>query len=295
MVQSTAQEGYVAVTGGRVWYRMVGSGNAIPLLTLHGGPGYPHDYLEPLENLAGERRVIFYDQLGCGRSDRPEDLSLWRIARFVEEMGQVRAALGLHRVHLLGHSWGTMLATDYVLTRPAGLVSLILASPALSIPRWMADADKYRRALPAEVREVLDRHEAADTMESEDYQAATMQYYMRHVCRIDPWPGPLQRTVAGAGLPVYNTMWGPSEFLVTGNLSAYDRTGRLREITLPTLVTCGRHDEATPETTARYASLIPGSELAVFDDSAHMPHLEETARFLQVVRDFLARAENTPR
>lgn len=286
-----AREGYVSVPGGRVWYRVVGSSNAIPLLTLHGGPGFPHDYLEPLEGLSDERPVVFYDQLGCGKSDRPEDPALWRAERFVEELGQVREALGLKQVHILGHSWGSMLATDYVLTRPAGLVSLILASPCLSVPRWLADLEGYRSRLPAGVREVLDWHEAADTTDSKKYEAATMEFYRRHLCRLDPWPDAMMRMLHGAGLPVYHTMWGPTEFFMNGNLAGYDRTGHLHKIAVPTLFTCGRYDEATPDATAWYQSLLPGSEIAVFEQSAHMPHLEETERYLQVVRDFLGRVE----
>src|SRR5690348_230327 len=130
---ANAQEGYIRVTGGLVWYKVVNPGNGIPLLTLHGGPGSPHDYLEPLEKLANERPIIFYDQLGCGKSERPENESLWQRSRFVEELGEIRKALKLEQVHLFGHSWGTMLAIDYALTKPDGLISLILASPALSI------------------------------------------------------------------------------------------------------------------------------------------------------------------
>src|SRR5438105_3799139 len=153
--------GYIAVEGGRVWYRIVGEERAgIPLLVLHGGPGYPHDYLEPLERLADERPVIFYDQLGCGRSDRPPDKTLWRAARFVRELAQVREALRLDTVHLYGHSWGTMLAVDHLLSG-AMAASLILASPALSIPRWLGDAAAYRSALPPDIQSTLARHEAA--------------------------------------------------------------------------------------------------------------------------------------
>jgi proline iminopeptidase len=285
------REGYVPVPGGRVWYRIVGSGDAIPLLTLHGGPGAPHDYLEPLEGLADERPVIFYDQLGCGKSDQPNDPALWHAERFVEELGQIRQALGLERVHILGQSWGTMLATDYALTQPAGLVSLILASPCLSIPRFIEDAAALRAALPRGVQEVLERHEAAGTTDSKEYEAATMEFYRRHVCRLDPWPDPLVRTFATLALPVYTTMWGPSECYATGNLKDYDRTGRLHEITVPTLFTCGRYDESTPGATAWYQSLLPGSEIVVFEHSAHVAHLEETERYLQVVRDFLDRVE----
>ena len=112
------EEGYIDVPGGKVWYRAVGdNADGTPLLCLHGGPGFTHYYLEPLEALADRRRVIFYDQLGCGRSDRPGDLSLWNVDRFVAELAQVRSALNLDRLHLFGSSWGGMLAMQYVLDR----------------------------------------------------------------------------------------------------------------------------------------------------------------------------------
>jgi len=285
------REGYLPVPGGQVWYKIVGSGDAVPLLTLHGGPGAPHDYLEPLAELANERPVVFYDQLGCGKSDQPDDNSLWRIERFVEELGQVRAALGLERVHLLGQSWGTILATDYALTQPAGLTSLIMADPALSIPRWMADTAALRAALPEEVQEILDRHEAAGTTTSEEYEAATMVFNRRHMCRLDPWPDPLMRSMTRLNQSVYNYMQGPNEFFITGTLKDYDRTERLREILVPTLFLCGRYDEATPAATEWYHSLLPGSELVIFEQSSHMPHLEEPEHYLQVVRNFLRRVE----
>jgi pimeloyl-ACP methyl ester carboxylesterase len=142
-------EGYVDVPGGRVWYRIVGRGTATPVLVLHGGPGAPSYYLKPLAALADERPVVFYDQLGAGHSDPITDTTLLTVDRFVAELAAVRAALGLHEVHILGHSWGTMLATDYLLTKPAGVRSVILASPALSIPRWLADADTLLAAMPA--------------------------------------------------------------------------------------------------------------------------------------------------
>src|SRR6266700_845695 len=238
-------EGFIAVEGGRVWYRIAGEARTgVPLLSLHGGPGYPHDYLEPLELLSDERPVIFYDQLGCGKSDRPDDKTLWRIDRFVLELAQVRAALGLDRMHLFGHSWGTMLAVDYLLSG-ASATSLTLASPALSIPRWRADAGVYLATLPPAIQEVLARHEAAGTTE---YHDATLEYYRRYLCRMDPWPEAMNRSHEASSGEVYLEMWGPTEFHATGNLRDYDRTGRLHEIVVPTLFTCGRYDEATPET-----------------------------------------------
>jgi proline iminopeptidase len=286
------RDGFVPVEGGRVWYEIVGSGDAIPLLTLHGGPGYPHYYLEPLEELSADRPVIFYDQLGCGKSDRPTDPNLWRTERFVRELGQVRAALGLTEMHLLGQSWGSMLATDYVLTGVEGVRSLVLASPPLSIPRWIDDMKRLRSELPAEVQAVYDSHEAAGFTACLEYQAAMLHFYRRHVCRLDPWPDSLERAVAEVGGPVYSAMWGPSEFFVTGNLLDYDRTSRLGEITIPTLFTCGRFDEATPESTTFFHGLMPGSELAIFEKSAHCAHIEEQPAYLQRVREFLHKAES---
>lgn len=284
-------EGYIPVTGGRVWYQVAGSGKGIPLLTLHGGPGLPHDYLESLTELGDERPVIYYDQLGCGKSDRPDDLSLWRLERFVEELGQVRQALGLEKMHLLGQSWGTMLAIDYALTQPGGLVSLILASPALSIPRYLEDTSRQVADLPPEIQMTLKRHEAAGTIDSQEYQQAVEEYSQRYVVRLQPTPELLQRAAEGFGISVYRTMWGPNDFTSTGNLKHYDRTGRLQEITLPTLFTCGRYDGCTPAATAWYHSLMPGSEMVVFEQSAHVAHLGESDLYMQVVRDFLRRAE----
>ena len=287
-----AGEGYVSVEGGRVWYEIVGSGGATPLLCLHGGPGFCHDYLESLADLADERPVVFYDQLGCGNSERPTDASLWIADRFVVELQQVREALGLGKVHMLGQSWGSMLLVDYLLARPSGIESAILASPCTSIPRWLADTNALRKELPADIQEVLDRHEAAGTVSSPEYQWATNEYYKRHLCRMMPWPMAMERSMVKAGYPVYNTMWGPSEFNMTGgNLRYYDRTLRLHEIALPVLWTCGRYDEAQPETVAYYQSLLPGSELVIFEESSHTAHLEERTRYMGVVRDFLARVE----
>lgn len=287
-----AGEGYIPVDGGRVWYQIVGSGNAIPLLCLHGGPGFCHDYLETMADLSPERPVIFYDQLGCGNSERPTDPSLWIPERFVVELAQVRSALGLDRVHILGQSWGSMLLVDYILTKPKGVLSIVLASPCTSIPMWLSDANRLRKALPREIQDVLDRHEAAGTLNSSEYQAATTEYYKRHLCRMQPWPISMERSMVKAGYSVYHTMWGPTEFNMTdGNLRYYDRTSRLHEIQIPALWTCGRFDEAQPETVASYQNLLPDSELVVFENSSHTAHLEERERYMQVIRGFLFKVE----
>lgn len=284
-------EGFVDVEGGRVWYRINGSGTATPLLLLHGGPGAPSYYLDRLAALADERPVIFYDQLGAGRSDQPSDTMLWTVDRFVRELATVREALGLERVHILGHSWGTMLGVDYMLTNPAGVESLILASPALSIPRWLHDADSLLKTLPDSVQQVIHAHEAAGTTDAPEYMAAVMDFYGRYVWRSNPPPPEIDSVFAHFGAGVYGYMWGPSEFTGTGTLKDYDRTGRLGEIMVPTLFTTGRHDEAVPATVAYYQSLVPGSRLVVLENSAHMTMLDEPERYIQIVRDFLREVE----
>jgi proline-specific peptidase len=290
---ATTREGYIAVTGGRVWYRIVGANtDGIPLLILHGGPGAPHVYLEPLAALSDERPVIFYDQLGCGNSDKPDDPSLWALPRYVEELRQVREALGLEEVHILGHSWGSMLAVEYLLTeQPSGVVSLVLSGPCLSASRWGADQRAYLAELSEADQGSIQKAEALGTFDSPEYQDAMMRYYRLHVCRLEHWPECLTRTFEKVAQNVYGHLWGPSEFTITGTLKDYERVDRLVEIAVPTLFTCGRYDEATPATAAYYQQMLPDSELVIFEDASHEHHLEKTGEYLGVVRDFLHHAE----
>lgn len=292
------KEDFVSFRGYKVWYRIVGEGEApgkVPLLCLHGGPGATHDYLEPLETMATTgRRVIFYDQLGSGNSDQPNKPTMWTVPLFVEEVGVVRRALGLERVHILGQSWGGMLGMEYALRQPAGLESLIAADSPASIPQWVAEANRLRAELPPEVQETLLKHEAAGTTDDPAYEEAVLVFYRRHVCRLDPWPDCLNRTFEKLiqNPEVYNTMNGPSEFHVIGILKEWDIVNRLGEIRVPTLVIGGRYDEATPAITETIHRGIPGSERVTFESSSHMPHLEETELYMQVLTNFLDRVES---
>jgi proline-specific peptidase len=290
------EQGFVNVTGGRVWYGVEGATSpGVPLLTIHGGPGATHDYLEPLARLADERPVVFYDQLGSGSSDRPNDPGLWSVDRFVEELALLRAALGLETVHLLGSSWGTMLAVEYLLrTGSAGVKGLVLSAPYLSTARWVADQRTYVAAMPPEIRDAIERGEMARDYSSAEYQTAMTAFYRRHLCRLDPWPECLERTFARMSQDVYEHLWGPSEFTMTGTLRDADLTGRLGHIAVPTLFTCGRHDEATPATTAYYRGLMPNAQLAVVEDASHSHHLEQPDTYLALVRGFLRRADTAP-
>jgi proline-specific peptidase len=283
-------EGFVSVEGGRVWYRSVGRGG-VPLLLLH-GPGAGHDYLEPLEALAADRQVVFYDQLGCGRSDRPDNPSLWRVERFVSEVGELRRALGLSTIHLFGHSWGGFLAIEYLLSQPPGVVSVVLASTSASIPELGLEIQKLKAQLPPEVLDVMDRHEAAGDCGHPDYQAAVMEFYKRYLCRLEAWPDCLMRSVANLdGNQVYLTMNGPNEFTTVGNLKDWERRDRVHEIRVPTLITVGGHDEIPLACAQTLHRGVRGSELAVFERSSHMAMLEEPDAYLGRLVDFLTRVE----
>jgi proline-specific peptidase len=286
-----ADEGYVEVPGGKVWWQSVGGGDGTPLLCLHGGPGFTHHYLERLADLGDRRRVVFYDQLGCGNSDRPDDTSLWTVERFVEELAVVREALGLDDLHLFGSSWGGMLAMQYTLDRRPPLRSLVLCGSPASIPRWIRECAALLEAEPEEMRATIREHEASGFTACPEYQAAILGFYRKHVCRLDPWPPGLERSFATAGYQVYETMNGPSEFTVVGTIKDWDVTERLGEIGVPTLLVGGRYDECRPEHLQDMQRRIRNCELAIIEDASHLCFAEQPADFARVVNDFLDRVE----
>lgn len=292
------KEGKIPYKGYETWYRIVGEREEtgkFPLLCLHGGPGAAHDYLESLDAMAETgRRVIYYDQIGCSRSSIPESKpEMWTVELYVEEVDAVRQALGLDRIHLLGQSWGGMLAMEYALTQPQGLESLTVASSPASMIQWVEEANRLREDLPPEVQQTLLRHEAAGTVDSPEYQEAMQVFYDRHVCRVVPNPEYVQRSFASiaANPEVYYTMNGPSEFHVVGTLKEWDIIPRLGEIRVPTLVTSGRFDEATPLIAETVKNGILGAEWVIFEESSHMAHAEEPERYMQVLDAFLTSVE----
>ena len=284
------EEGFTDVPGGRVWWARAGEPGRTPLLVLHGGPGAASYYVEPLcEAIAAHRPVVWYDQLGCGRSEQPDDPSLWTVERSVEELDQVREALGLERCHLLGQSWGGWLAIDYMCRGPEGIAGLVLASTSASMPQFTAEAGRLIDELPEPARSTLVELGARGEYGSPAYQDAVMEFYRRHLCRLDPWPEALVRTAEELdGNQVYLTMNGPTEFDVIGRLRDWDRTGDLHRVSAPTLVTCGRFDEITPACSETIRDGIPGASLVVFEQSAHCAHLEEPELYARTVEEFLA-------
>ena len=297
-VDTRVTEGFVPFRGARTWYRSVAAereDEGLPLLCLHGGPGANWLHMKPYEELADERRVVFYDQLGAGNSalTEPHDPAMWTPELFVEEVDAVREALGLERVHVLGHSWGGMLGMQYAAGRPDGLVSLVVESSPASVPAWLEEIQRLRSELPREIETTLREHEEAGTTDDPAYQAAELEFYKRHLCRVDPWPDWLNECFAAlaANPEVYHSMNGPSEFHVIGTLKDWDITDRIGRIEAPTLVFSGRYDEVTPAITEAAHRAIPGSEYVVLEESSHTAQAEEPERTLELVRDFISRAE----
>jgi proline-specific peptidase len=205
----------------------------------------------------------------------------------------VRRALGLERIHLLGQSGGGMLAMEYLFTQPDGIVSLTIASSPASMIQWVEEANRLRLDLPPDVQETLKRHEQAGTTNSPQYKEATEVFYHRHLCRVVPYPEYVQRSMDYVEQypEVYNTMNGPNEFHVIGTIKDWDRRHRLDEIHVPTLITSGRYDEATPLIMETVHKGIPGSEWVLFEHSGHLAHAEEPERYMQVLDEFLTRIE----
>jgi proline iminopeptidase len=278
-----------------VFYKTMGGGGKTPLLLLHGGPGGRSCGFSVLADLATDRRVIRYDQLGSGQSDRPADLTLWRTERFVEELDAVRNALGLREVHILGHSWGGTLATEYLLTKgQQGVKSVILSSPLISTPRWLADTRRLRGTLPEPVQSALNKCEAVETADEPSCVAANAVFEEQFVRGAKALPAVPECEGVTGGDQVYRHMWGAGEFTSTGLLRDYDRSDRLAELKLPVLFLAGRHDEAVPETVADFQRRVPGAKLVVFEHSAHSTYRTETAEYVRIVRQFIEEAERRP-
>jgi proline iminopeptidase len=286
------KQGFIDVPGGPVWYQVSGDGDGIPLVVLHGGPGGTSCGYALLEELGTERPVVRYDQLGSGRSGRPNNLSLWTVERYVEELDVILDTLGFEQIHLLGHSWGGALAAAYVIEKGTdGIASVILSSPLLSTPLWIEDANYLRSRLPVDIQQTLKQHESAGSIDSEEYAQATSVFYERHVFGGERIPRPGACTGSPGSDVIYQYMWGPTEFYANGTLQDFDVTNRLHEIDVPVLFMAGEYDEARPERMREFQKLVPGSELYIIKDAAHASLSRQPEEYRRVLENFLDAAE----
>jgi proline iminopeptidase len=280
----------VAIGKHRVVTYSFGGGDNVVLL-LNGGPGLPCDYLREAHSFLADHgfRVVTFDQLGTGKSDRPTDETLWNITRYVEEVETIRTTLKLGKVHLLGHSWGGWLAIEYAVHHSDKLKTLLLEDTVADMPHLVSELERLRGALGSETVAMMQRHEAQGTINHPEYMAAITLLNYRHVCRLEEWPAPVKRSLDDWNMGPYVTMQGPNEFLYTGNLKDWNRVPDLHKIKVPTLITCGQHDELTPACALRMKQRLPNAEIKVFPNSSHMPFYEEPHAYYPALLDFLGR------
>ena len=279
----------------QTWYRITGTLDKTkpPLVVAHGGPGGTHDYLLTIADIARSgRAVIHYDQVGNGRSTHLRDrgADFWAVDLFLDELENLLDKLGVAGAyHLLGQSWGGMLAAEHGIRRPPGLLSLIISDSPASMPLWLAAAAELRAQLPPDVEATLAEHETAGTTDSPEYAAAMQVFYERHVCRALPWPDELNRTFAAiADDPtVYHTMNGPSEFHVIGTLKTWSVVEKVHAITAPTLLISGKYDEAAASTVQPYADAISDVRWEIFERASHVPHIEQRDEYMALIQRFI--------
>jgi proline-specific peptidase len=279
------------VADGSIWYKKSGTGTGTPVILIHGGPGFSSGYFKPLEALGNDRPVIRYDQLGSGKSDRVHGTSTYTIDHFVRELDSLRAVLGYDRVHLLGHSWGTIVALEYYHAHPEHVASLTLASAFIDLPAWTANGRRFIRTLSDSSQRAIAKHEADGNFAAPDYQSAVNEYYAKYLVR-HPVKADMDSTFATMNDSVYEYMQGPSEFTITGTLKDYDGTKYLKDVHVPLLYTVGEFDEADPPTVKRFAALTPGAQVAVIPNSAHITMWDNGPAMISAVRDFLRRADS---
>jgi proline iminopeptidase len=280
----------VTVDGYNVVAYSFGSGDDV-LFCVNGGPGLPCDYVRDAHSWLADKgyRVVAFDQLGCGRSDRPDDAGLWTIERYVEETETVRNALNLGPVHFYGQSWGTWLGQEYALTYPDAIKTFILADGAGDIPHLVSELLRLRQALGSETEAMMQSHEADGTIDHPEYQAAITILNYRHVCRLATWPDAVNRSVSDWNMGPYGAIQGPNEFCYTGSIKDKNWLADLHRITQPSLVLCGMHDELTPACSMKLHNALPNAEIRVFKNSSHLPMWEEPEAYFETLLDFLER------
>lgn len=284
------EDGFIEVNGIKLYYERYGKGNRHKLLALHGGPGGSHDYLLPLADLVDQNfDIVFYDQFGCGKSDYPKNESDYSLEYAVEEVDGVRQALfGDTKVNLFGNSWGGMLSLAYALKHQDQLISLTSSSGLSSIPETVREMHRLIGLLPEGYKKGIEEHESKGEYDHPDFVEATEYFMRQHVLRMDDWPDEVTRMLEMTEKRgTYLKMNGPSEFTIVGLIKDIDFTDELPKIKIPTLLTCGKYDEVTPEIQEHMHSLIKSSTVMVFEDSSHLQFWEERNLYMKQLSEFI--------
>ena len=280
-------EGFIGVDGGKVWYRIDGKADRTPVLILHGGPGSSSYGQEPLKQISDKWPIIFYDQLGSGRSTRIRDTTLMKVERYTDEVEQVRKALDLDKIFLYGQSWGTALSLEYYLKYPDRVKGIIFSSPYFSTKRWIKDARELVKSLPDSIQQIIEINEKNRTFSNQEYQDAVALFYSKFLRRKER-PQQVKDTASEYfGTSVYEYMWGPSEFTATGTLLNYDRIDQLSKVKVPVLFITGEFDEARPATVKYFQSLVPNSRFVEISNSGHATLNDNPEEALQAIENFL--------
>ena len=260
--------------------------DSVPILLLHGGPGSTHNYFEVLDPLAKQRPVISYDQLGCGNSYVDHHPELWTLSTWMEELGNVIKSLHLTRFHLLGQSWGGMLALAYALQQPQGLQSLILSSTLSSSQLWGREQHRMLKYMTKEEQDAITKAEETGNWQDEMAQKAIARYMKLHCADIKDNDPECLRREKRSGTESYMTAWGPNELTPQGTLKNFDVTDKLCEIKVPCLIISGTDDLCTPLIAKTMYDHLPYARWELFADARHMVFAEYTEKYLQLLADW---------
>ncbi|WP_445457843.1 proline iminopeptidase-family hydrolase [Flavobacterium sp. HNIBRBA15423] len=278
-----------------VWTKRIGNNPKIKVLLLNGGPGCTHEYFECFENFlpAEEIEFIYYDQLGCGNSDNPNDTLYWDLPRYVEEVEQVRKALNLNKdnFYILGHSWGGILAMEYALKYQNNMKGLIISNMMSSCPEYGKYADeKLAIQMKPEVLAEINKIEAEKDFSNPRYMELLLpNFYEQHILRLPSkdWPEPVNRSFAKMNQSLYVTMQGPSEFGIAGKLENWDRTNDLKNITIPSLVIGAEFDTMDPKFMKKMADLLPNGNYLYCSKGSHMAFYDDQQTYFKGLIAFL--------
>lgn len=275
----------LAVKGGKLWYKVIGSGTKTPIVMLHGGPGFPSYYLTPLFELANDRQIIVYDQLSSGRSSNSDDTSLMNLETQLEHLQALLQELHIKDYYLYGHSYGSMLAVSHYLRGEYKPGALILESPFFDARTWVADSYKRVNAMDSIDRVPILNFIAGKYTDTANYAKALNKYYSLYYNR--KMNRYLDSSIVHSGKLLGLQMNGANEFLVGGNLKDINLIGELKNIKVPVLYTTGEFDIAMPETVKKFQSLTPNAKFVVINNAGHSVMNDNTAADLKAIRTFI--------